>query len=363
MTNPIFDYISSLALSLTISGNTGISPFLTLFLLGVIEISNPNLLNMGTTVETLLSSWWSVIILGILVLVETIGKCIPAIDSIIDSIEILIVPILSIVASIATLGLFSSSTVPSDGSDEMSDSGSGSSSESINNNFGEGFITFTKIMLVLFGIVLSLLIHFFKMLIRVSSLICSAGCCQPCITILEFCIVCIGVVFAILSPIFAIIACIVLLFAASYTIKTRFCTKKTDEDENENENENININSNSTTGVVQANTKANSVDDAIVDSGSSKNNNVTISSNNNNTCSNKNDVEQQQQSEEDNNNNIPLDNDSPQAIEVIVAVAAAESTSVVQDDTTIATSAKILEPLPSPPAPSPSQSPTTQTQK
>eukprot|EP00584_Thalassiosira_punctigera_P006473 CAMPEP_0172535998 /NCGR_PEP_ID=MMETSP1067-20121228/7833_1 /TAXON_ID=265564 ORGANISM="Thalassiosira punctigera, Strain Tpunct2005C2" /NCGR_SAMPLE_ID=MMETSP1067 /ASSEMBLY_ACC=CAM_ASM_000444 /LENGTH=52 /DNA_ID=CAMNT_0013320987 /DNA_START=120 /DNA_END=275 /DNA_ORIENTATION=+ len=47
-------YISTSALSLTLSGNTGVAPFLTLFLVGVIEKSDPTLLYMDGWVEKII---------------------------------------------------------------------------------------------------------------------------------------------------------------------------------------------------------------------------------------------------------------------------------------------------------------------
>jgi len=267
MDNAFFDYISSSALSLVVSGNTGISPFLTLFVLGLTEAINPELLNMGSTMEIVLASWWSIGILGVLTLVETIGKCIPAIDELIDSAEVFIVPVISVLASLATMGLL---PVPggsdadagqgqsidvlgllgggSDGLDGgdfrllQGDNGSNSSTTIVfdditidddgSNSFGEGFMTFTKVVLVVTGIGISLLIHFFKMIVRVSSTVCSGGCCQPCITISEYALVIGGVVFSIVAPIFAIIACIVILIAAGYVIRVKCCKKNDDDDGN-----------------------------------------------------------------------------------------------------------------------------------
>merc|ERR1711992_448729 len=112
------------------------------------------------------------------------------------------------------------------------------------NGFGEGFITFTKVILVIVGIGLSLLIHFFKMLVRVSSLMCSGGCCQPCLTVAEFLIVIFGVLLAIVAPIFAIVACGALLIAAGYVIYVRCCKKKEDEENDDHNNKNNTTNSN-----------------------------------------------------------------------------------------------------------------------
>jgi hypothetical protein len=245
--NPIYDYISSAAVSLTMAGNTGISPFLTLLILGVIEMVNPELLNMGETMEILLASWWSVVILGVLAIVELVGKCIPAVDEVIDSAEVFVVPLISILATMATMGLL---PVP-EGS--QLDAGQGQNIDAIGifdsggdgfrnlqeendadldqNNFGEGFMTFTKFSLVAIGMGLSLAIHFYKMLVRVSSLVCSGGCCQPCITIMEYVLVVFGVVLAILAPAFAIVACIALLVAAGYIIWVKCCQKKENDSE------------------------------------------------------------------------------------------------------------------------------------
>ncbi|OEU11106.1 hypothetical protein FRACYDRAFT_263619 [Fragilariopsis cylindrus CCMP1102] len=241
--------------------NTGISPFLTLFVLGLVEMGNPSLLNMGETMEVMLASWWSIGILGILTVGETVGKCIPAIDEIIDSAEVFVVPVISVLASLATLGLL---PVPG-GSSNADAAGQGQSLDVLgmlgdsggdfrllqeddtvvaaivedeSNDFGEGFITFTKVVLVIVGIGLSLLIHFFKMILRVSSLMCSGGCCQPCITIMEFSLVIFGIVLSILAPAFAIVACIVLLIAAGWVIKVKFCKKKDDDDSTDGDSKN-----------------------------------------------------------------------------------------------------------------------------
>jgi hypothetical protein len=213
-----FDYLSSSALSLTVAANTGISPFLTLFLLGLIEFWNSDLLNMGGFLDTILASWWSLILLALLALGEILCKCIPTLDEAIDSVEVFVVPILSVVA---TLGL-----LPSPSGESENDFGSENGLVAVGNatdgyrylqknntvddkqpeqeDFGAAFLIVLKVLLVVGGMVLSLLMHFFKMILRVSSLLCSGGCCRPCITILEVGCVCFGIVFAILWPIFAI---------------------------------------------------------------------------------------------------------------------------------------------------------------
>jgi hypothetical protein len=256
--NPVFDYISASAVSLTMAGNTGISPFLTLFLLGVLEMAQPEWINMGPTMEWLLASWWSVGILGLLTVAEMIGKCIPALDEVIDSAEVFVVPIISVLSTLATMGML---PMPS-----QDDAGMGQKinvGELLNNIgeggdrylqdelntfqdtdtfFSEGFMTFTKVSLVGIGMGLALAIHFFKMVVRVSSLMCSGGCCQPCITIVEDLLVVIGVILAILAPAVAIVASIAFMIAAGYVIRKKCC--KTKDDNESKEEKTINDSSN-----------------------------------------------------------------------------------------------------------------------
>mmetsp|Transcript_4018 Transcript_4018/g.9575 ORF Transcript_4018/g.9575 Transcript_4018/m.9575 type:complete len:315 (-) Transcript_4018:133-1077(-) len=247
--NPVFDFISSAAVSLTMAGNTGISPFLTLFLLGVIEMAKPELLNMGPTMELILASWWSVGVLGVLTIAEMVGKCIPAVDEVIDSAEVFVVPAISIFATLATMGMF---PVP-EGS--QADVGLGQNIDVAGifagggeggnrylqdeldpyqdeNTFSEGFMTFTTIILVGIGMGLALAIHLFKMFIRVSSLMCSGGCCQPGITIMEYVVVVFGVILAILAPVVAIVASIAFMVAAGYIIRKKCCKNNKDNESN-----------------------------------------------------------------------------------------------------------------------------------
>jgi len=249
--NPLYDYISSVAVSLTMAGNTGISPFLTLLLLGVIEMIEPELLNMGENMEILLSSWWSIAILGILAIAELVGKCIPAVDEVIDSAEVFVVPAISVLTTLATMGIL---PVPEGA---LTDAGQGQEIDSLGmfpkdetnplgmfyrdenyrllqedlgeqNGFSEGFMNFTKVSLVVIGMGVALGIHLFKMIIRLSSLACSGGCCQPCVTLMEYLLVFFGVICAILVPAFAILACIVIIFCVGYVILVK-CRKKKDE--------------------------------------------------------------------------------------------------------------------------------------
>lgn len=211
-----FDYVTSSAVSLTVSGNTGISPFLTLFLVGIIEISDPELLNMDGTIEKILASWYSIAIFGLLTVLEFIGKCVPVIDEFIDSVEIFIVPIFSTLGSLGSLGLLDlAAEVATGGGRQLSAGGTA--------------LTILKVILVIVGICLALLIHLFKMLIRLVGLTCCAGCCQPFITVVETGCVLTGVLVAIFVREIAIVTAIFLFIAAGYVIK-KSCCSKTDEE-------------------------------------------------------------------------------------------------------------------------------------
>jgi len=50
---------------------------------------------------------------------------------------------------------------------------------------------------------------------------------------MEFSLVIFGVVLSIFAPVFAIVACIVLLIAAGHVIRVKFCKKKDDDDDND----------------------------------------------------------------------------------------------------------------------------------
>ena len=246
--NPLYDYISSAAVSMTMAGNTGISPFLTLFLLGLIELIKPELLNMDPKLENILASGWSIVIFAALAIAELVAKCIPALDEIIDSAEVFVIPLISILSTMATMGLLPGA----DGGGPQEDAGQGVNIDAIGmfyrdedyrylqedideNGFSEGFMNFTKFSLVIIGMGLALAMHILKMIIRVSSLVCSGGCCQPCITIMEYMTVVVGVVLAIMLPAFAIVACIVMVGISLYVIGLK-CRKKKEENESETKN-------------------------------------------------------------------------------------------------------------------------------
>jgi Domain of unknown function (DUF4126) len=175
-------------------------------------------------------SWFSIGILSILTILEIVGKCIPAVDELIDSVEVFVVPVLSAFATLGTMGVFDLIVKNGGNVEDNGDVVPADDAERMLGEAGETFLTFWKVVLVLWGIGLALLIHFFKMIIRISGLVCCMGCCQPCITIIEITCVCCGVVFAIFIRQIAVILCVIFLLAAAYTIKVKCFTKKEEEE-------------------------------------------------------------------------------------------------------------------------------------
>lgn len=163
------DYLTASAISWTVAGNSGISSFLTLFLLGCLERYDNTLLNMDEGMEKILTSWPSLMLLGILTIVEIVAMCVPVVDEITDTVMTGIVPVVSFVGTLGTLGLFPSnidmdSVEANEGAvDDMNrflqdagESGGGSS----------GFLTFWKCVVVSVGVGLAVTMHLFKMLVR-----------------------------------------------------------------------------------------------------------------------------------------------------------------------------------------------------
>lgn len=151
----LWTWISTTAVSFTVSGNTGVCPFLSLFIVGVLEKVDPTLLNMDGTIEWILSSWFSIVILGILTILEFVGKCVPVIDTIIDSAMTVVVPIFSILGSLSTFGLLNAANGEVD-----TDQGRRQLS------IASGALIFLQIVVLGVGVILALSMHAVKMLVR-----------------------------------------------------------------------------------------------------------------------------------------------------------------------------------------------------
>jgi len=194
------EYISTSALSLTLSGNTGVGPFLTLFVVGVAEKYDPTLLHMEGWVEKILASWPGLAVFGLLTILEFVGKCVPVVDQVIDSVLVFVMPLLSVVGSSASFGLF---TPPDDDGRRLEEDDSGA-------------LTFLKVVLCATGVGLAVSVHLGKMLVRLMGEGC---CCAPCITVVEeVWVVCSVVICIFIVPI-AIGAALLLLVLAGFGLR------------------------------------------------------------------------------------------------------------------------------------------------
>ena len=235
----LMDWISATAVSFTVSGNTGIAPFMSLFIVGLIEKTNPDLLYMDGFIEQTLSSWVALVILGILCVLEFVGKCVPVIDEIIDSALTVVVPIFSILGSLSTFGLFTmpSTQITMGGEDgeyvgDVYDYGGGDANgdgdgrRQLTSSAPSGVLIFFQVIVVFIGILLALCLHGLKMIVRLMG----EGCLTNCITVLEYMWIGISITLAIFIREIAICVAVLFCLVAAYITKRRFVDEKTIED-------------------------------------------------------------------------------------------------------------------------------------
>ncbi|KAL7536790.1 hypothetical protein ACHAXR_011394 [Thalassiosira sp. AJA248-18] len=218
MMDHVTSVVANTAFSLTLSGNSGISPFLTMFLIGMAGKIRPEYLNLDETMEKIMTSWPSLCFWSIMTILESVGKCVPVLDQIMDSAEAFIVPILDMMCTFSAFGSFESNGdgTNNNGTNEQDVTGDGYNEQY--NNKRDGVNAFLRVILVFFGIILALSIHFFKMLIRLFG----EGCLTQCITVLEATTVCISVLVSIFVRQFAIFVATCMLLAAGYNAKRRW---------------------------------------------------------------------------------------------------------------------------------------------
>lgn len=157
--------LTSSAISMVVAGNTGVTPFLTLLIVALIERSDPEILNMQGRLEEYLASDAGIALLGMATALEFLSMCIPVVDEMVDAGMTFIIPIISAVASASTFGLFL----------KTDDDDTGRLLQSTS------WIGPLQIFLILIGIVLSLSIHFCKMIVR----LIGEGWLTGCLTVME----------------------------------------------------------------------------------------------------------------------------------------------------------------------------------
>ncbi|KAL3804067.1 hypothetical protein HJC23_006458 [Cyclotella cryptica] len=245
----VLNAISGTAFSFTLSGNSGISPFLTMLLIGITQRISPNSFNMGDTMEKIMSSWPGLTIWGMMTVLEFVGKCVPVIDQMVDSVEVFVVPWISTLGSCASFGSFVANT--SEGGEifegenldaENRDrkrflSGLGSINHGTKILRGRTLVStssavssmghFFQVILVLCGMVLALSLHFLKMLIR----LLGTGCLTQLITICEAVTVVFGVCISVFIRQFSILIAGFLCLGAAYGAKKKYEKWQKEEEE------------------------------------------------------------------------------------------------------------------------------------
>eukprot|EP00545_Synedropsis_sp_CCMP1620_P003365 CAMPEP_0119007070 /NCGR_PEP_ID=MMETSP1176-20130426/2748_1 /TAXON_ID=265551 /ORGANISM="Synedropsis recta cf, Strain CCMP1620" /LENGTH=261 /DNA_ID=CAMNT_0006959133 /DNA_START=39 /DNA_END=824 /DNA_ORIENTATION=- len=207
-----FDTLSAAAVSFTVAGNTGVSPFLCLFMVGLIERVDEGALNMGGTIETLLSSWPSLVLLGIMTVLEFVSMCVPVVDEIVDSIMIFIIPVISTVGSMSTFGLMTQSAADGDHRELSAASGA---------------LILFQVCVVGVGIILALAIHALKMLVR----LIGEGWLTNCLAVLEATWIVTTITMAIFIRQIAILVAITICCAAVFSIKRNYLDKRNKNDQ------------------------------------------------------------------------------------------------------------------------------------
>lgn len=230
-------YISASALSVTLGGNSGVAPFLTLFIVGIIERVDPSLLNMEDWVSKAVASWPSIAVLGALTIVEFVAKCVPCVDAVYESSMAVVAPALSVLGSMSSFGLFN--VVPEEQSRTLHAEYNYNTIDAyldIDDNM-EGFndhrrlteksggLIFLQVMLCFAGVIISILVHLFKLLMRVIG----EGCCTCCITSVEYAWTVTSVIVTILIVPIAIGTAAILIVAAGVGFKKKVLDKRTEE--------------------------------------------------------------------------------------------------------------------------------------
>ena len=230
-------YISASALSITLGGNAGVAPFLTLFLVGIIERIDPSLLNMEEWVSKAVASWPSVSILGALTIVEFVAKCVPCVDAVYESSMTFVAPILSVFGSMSAFGLFNVAEVEESRmlytehnynmtEDYFSDAHIMRESDYHRKltQKSDGLIIL-QVILCFVGVIIAILVHLFQLLMRVIG----EGCCTCCITSIEYTWTITSVIVTILIVPIAIVTAIILIIAALVGFKKKVWDERMEE--------------------------------------------------------------------------------------------------------------------------------------
>ena len=225
----ISDLISSAAITTTVAGNIGVDPFLTMFLVGMMDKLGsgnfdqlvPDDLKDYISHDGALSFW------GIMSILEIIGKCIPVVDEMIDSVEVFIVPVLSVLGTLSTFGLYTTTMESSPDNRDIREL------EEEDSNVAESAVRVAQGFMVAIGAVLALSIHLIKMLIR----LVGEGWLTQILTVVEVVFCSTTITIAVYVKEFAIFIAVIFLIAMVYSVRKRYKKYKEDKESNDLSNE------------------------------------------------------------------------------------------------------------------------------
>lgn len=93
--------LANMAIALAFSGLTGIKAFIPIFFVAVGSKFMPEDFPLHLEDGSWLDSWPAIISLGVLLVVEVVGDCIPGLDEIMDAVMMALKPIMAIIIAVA----------------------------------------------------------------------------------------------------------------------------------------------------------------------------------------------------------------------------------------------------------------------
>jgi hypothetical protein len=218
--NSISDLISSASITTTIAGNIGVSPFLTMLLIGIIDQSLKNNKDdvqnlVPEDLQSFISSYGAISFWSIMSILEMVGKCIPVVDEMVDSAEVFIVPVMSILGTLSTFGLYDQGNNFDNNNNRRTRmlNNEGGNIDNLGSSVTTAAIRVVQSLVVILGVGLAISIHFLKMLIRMIGV----GWATQALTIVEivFCVatVCISVFVQKFAIFMAVVFIVMMVFS------------------------------------------------------------------------------------------------------------------------------------------------------
>lgn len=204
---------------------------------------------MEDWVSKAVASWPSIAVLGALTIVEFVAKCVPCVDAVYESSMSFVAPILSVFGSMSAFGLFNAMPEDEEQSRTLRSTEYNynnltdayhyyydESMEEFNNHrrltAKSGWLVFLQVVLCTIGVIIAILVHLFKLLMRVIG----EGCCTCCITSVEYTWTVTSVIITILIVPIAIATAVILIVAAGVGFKKKVYDKKIERRKEEKAN-------------------------------------------------------------------------------------------------------------------------------